>query len=69
MKSRINIIFSSDNYNCVSSAAVYDEEYIVSSDKDTEYYALYVCNGSNMVRIDKISGADSLKVSDYMDTE
>ena len=65
----VELKFSSDNYNCVSAAAVYDEEYIVSSDKDTEYYALYVCNGSNMVRIDKISGADSLKVSDYMDTE
>lgn len=65
----VELKFSSDNYNCVSAAAVYDEEYIVSSDKDMENYALYVCNGSNMVRIDKISGADSLKVSDYMDAE
>lgn len=65
----VELKFSSDEYNCVSAAAVYDEEYIVSSDKDTEKYALYVCNGSNMVRIDKISGADSLKVSDYIDEE
>lgn len=65
----VELKFSSDEYNCVSAAAVYDEEYIVSSDKDTENYALYVCNGSNMVRIDKISGADSLKVSDYIDEE
>lgn len=65
----VELKFSSDKYNCVSAAAVYDEEYIVSSDKDTENYALYVCNGSNMVRIDKISGADSLKVSDYIDEE
>lgn len=65
----VELKFSSDKYNCVSAAAVYDEEYIVSSDKDTENYALYVCNGSNMVRIDKISGADSLKVSDYIDDE
>lgn len=65
----VELKFSSDKYNCVSAAAVYDEEYIVSSDKDTENYALYVCNGSNMVRIDKISGTDSLKVSDYIDEE
>lgn len=65
----VELKFSSDEYNCVSAAAVYDEEYIVSSDKDTEKYALYVCNGSNMVRIDKISGTDSLKVSDYIDEE
>lgn len=65
----VELKFSSDEYNCVSAAAVHDEEYIVSSDKDTEKYALYVCNGSNMVRIDKISGADSLKVSDYIDEE
>lgn len=65
----VELKFSSDEYNCVSAAAVYDEEYIVSSDKDAEHYALYVCNGSNMVRIDKISGADSLKVSDYIDEE
>lgn len=65
----VELKFSSDGYNCVSAAAVHDEEYIVSSDKDTEKYALYVCNGSNMVRIDKISGADSLKVSDYIDEE
>lgn len=65
----VELKFSSDKYNCVSAAAVYDEEYIVSSDKDTEKYALYVCNGSNMVRIDKISGTDSLKVSDYIDEE
>lgn len=65
----VELKFSSDKYNCVSAAAVYDEEYIVSSDKDTGKYALYVCNGSNMVRIDKISGADSLKVSDYIDEE
>lgn len=65
----VELKFSSDKYNCVSAAAVHDEEYIVSSDKDTENYALYVCNGSNMVRIDKISGADSLKVSDYIDEE
>lgn len=65
----VELKFSSDEYNCVSAAAVHDEEYIVSSDKDTENYALYVCNGSNMVRIDKISGADSLKVSDYIDEE
>ena len=65
----VELKFSSAEYNCVSAAAVYDEEYIVSSDKDTENYALYVCNGSNMVRIDKISGTDSLKVSDYIDEE
>ena len=65
----VELKFSSDKYNCVSAAAVYDEEYIVSSDKDAENYALYVCNGSNMVKIDDISGTGDLVVTDYSDAD
>lgn len=65
----VELKFSSDKYNCVAAAAVYDEEYIVSSDKDGSSYRLFVCNGSNMVKIDDISADDGLVVSDYSKTE
>ena len=61
----VELKFSSGEYNCVAVTPVYDEEYIVSSDKGGDTDRLYVCNGSNMVEIEDIKADGDCVVSDY----
>ncbi len=56
--------FNSDDYNCAGIVAVSDGEYITAGDRD-EGWGLYVCNGSNMVRVDAAGQYEILKVTDY----
>lgn len=60
--------FSSDEYNCRTICPVYDEKFIVSSDREG-VYEIYVCNGSNMVKADRIGNGKDCFVTAYFNTE
>lgn len=57
--------FDSDEYDCTSVAMVSGTQYIVSSDAGGST-GIYACNGSNMVKVDKIVGDKELIVTDYI---
>lgn len=56
--------FNSDDYECAAAVAVSSTQFIVSADAGG-HFEIYVCNGSNMVRAEKINSDKDLIVTDY----
>lgn len=57
--------FNSDNYECAAVSAVSSTQFIVSADINGSF-EIYVCNGSNIVRAEKINSDNDMIVSDYI---
>lgn len=60
--------FNSKEYNCTNLVPVYDEQYLVTSDKSGAY-RIYVCNGSNMVEVTGAGTDKEIVLMDYMNSE